>query len=191
MTRFQSSIALCSFMLFAFVIMITSCSNPTQKEKKKIAAPKVVPNIKHLELKTRSSKKKVAARAYYHKNIVSFSKGKPTIDLKTIADLTNTPVNLVVLYEARAPWAQIFKSGVLEITGNQKLNRILDTYGLQITQQFAIDNSNEGIVMEPLTSLEDPLKTAQDISEVDHVLMVHIKELPQSHPSEEIAKRAK
>jgi len=85
-----------------------------------------------------------------------------------------------VLYETNAPWAEIFNSGKFEITGDDHLNGLMESYNLQIIQQFAIDDANEGIVMQPTVILDDPVEAAREISMVDHVLMVHVKEIPAS-----------
>ncbi|WP_052595132.1 hypothetical protein [Aureispira sp. CCB-QB1] len=131
-------------------------------------------------LGTRTVKKKVAAKAYYYKSLASFEKGKVSLELEDLASLADKKVSLVVLYEANAPWAQIFSSGEFSITGDDHLNGLMESYNLQIIQQFAIDDANEGIVMEPKEILEDPIEAAREVSMVEHVLMVHVKEVPES-----------
>lgn len=160
------------FLLFN----LTNCTNK-QKEYKKISS--ISPKLDLPQTKTRAIKKKVAAKAYYYRNLASISKGKSDLSLKDIANIKDKKINLVVLYQANAPWAHIFSTGRFEITGDDRLNGLMESYDLEIIQQFVIDDSNEGIVIEAKTQLDNPVEMAREISMVDHVLMVHIKELPE------------
>jgi hypothetical protein len=169
-----------SFFASFLSLFVISCSNnattDTVDNNTTVKADSSVTDT--IAAGTRTIKKKIAAESYYYKNLITVENGMITSKLKDLANLADKKVNLVVLYEADAPWAQIFNSGAFEITGDDQLNTLMEYYGLQIIQQFAIDASNEGIVMEPISLLENPIETAREVSTVEHVLMVHIKEIP-------------
>lgn len=170
-----------SFLISFSSLFLISCTNSEATDTTITTTVKVDSSITDtISSGTRTVKKKIAAESYYYKNLVTFEKGKTTTKLEDLANLTDKKVNLVVLYEADAPWAQIFNSGAFEITGNDQMNALMTSYNLQIIQQFAIDDSNEGIVMEPTVILNNPIETAREVSMVDHVLMVHIKEVPNT-----------
>lgn len=171
------------FGFFASFLSLTtvSCTNNETTDTTSATTVKADSSIADTSsLGTRTVKNKVAAKSYYYNNLASFKKGKATLELEDLASLAGKKVSLVVLYEANAPWAEFFNSGKFEVTGNDHMNGLMDSYNLQITQQFAIDDANEGIVMEPKTALENPIEAAREVSMVDHVLMVHLKEVPTS-----------
>lgn len=138
-------------------------------------------------LNTRNLTHKVSAKAYHYKSLASFTKGKAEVQLTDLAQLQGKLVNLVLLYEATAPWADNFDRGEYAITGNDVLDGLLQSYNLEITQQFAIDDENEGIVIESKTALEDPIEAARKLSLVEHVLMVHVKEVPSNENTSDTA----
>lgn len=87
--------------------------------------------------------------------------------------------NLVVVYESDAPWAEVFNTGKYAKTGNETMNGIMESYELTIIEQIEIDESNECIVLEINDILEMPMDAARELSLVDHVIMVYVKEMPQ------------
>ena len=93
-------------------------------------------------------------------------------------DFEGKAVNLVVLYDTEAPWADVFNSGDVSKTGDDKFNSLLGMYDLAIIKQFELDEMNEGIVLEPNASISDPVEAAREISMIDYVMMVHVKEVP-------------
>lgn len=170
-----------SFFASFLSLIIVSCTNETTTNTTNTTTVTSDSSIADTSaMGTRTVKKKVAAKSYYYKNLASFEKGKTTLELEDLADLTDKKVSLVVLYEANAPWAEIFNSGKFEITGDDHMNGLMQSYNLQIIQQFAIDQANEGIVMEPKLTLENPIEAARELSMVEYVLMVHVKEVPKS-----------
>ena len=46
------------------------------------------------------------------------------------------------------------------------------------------DDDTEGLVLDPLESIENPIEAAREISLIDNVLMVQIKEVPVEEPVE-------
>lgn len=183
---------LTNLLSFGFIVLLislstVSCTNETPPNNHITSIKTDTSVTDSSELKTRALKKKIASKAYYYKSLASFANGKATLSLNDLASLEGKEVNLVVLYEANAPWAKVFNSGKFGITGNDILNGLMESYELQIIQQFAIDDANEGIVMEAKTKLDNPVETARELSMVDHVLMVHVKEIPQTQNSMETA----
>lgn len=165
-----------SFVLLTVFFLATSCAD--QADNNKMTTDSTgEDNSKNLNTRA-LKKKKVESKAYYYKSLASFKKGETNVDLSTLADLQGKQVNLVVLYDATAPWAEIFSEGEFSITGDDQLNGLMASYELEIIQQFALDAENEGIVMEPAATLENPIEAARELSMVDHVLMVEVKEVP-------------
>ena len=129
---------------------------------------------------TRAVKKKVAAEAYYYRTLASFVNGSLTLTIMDEPEYNVQQVNLVVLYEASAPWAELLDAGLPQVTGNNNLNDLLQSYDLQIVKQFTIDRNNKGLVLESSEKLYDPVETARRLSLIEHVLMVNIKEIPSN-----------
>lgn len=173
MKKYQSILSLFCFVAF-FSILVSSCASNDTTD--------IDPN-----LNTRNLMQKVSAKAYHYKNLASFAKGKAEMQLTDLAQLQGKQVNLILLYEASAPWADNFDRGEYSITGNDILDGLLKSYNLEITQQFAIDEENEGIVIESKTALDSPIEAARQLSLVDHVLMVHLKEVPSNENAEDTA----
>jgi len=157
-----------------FASVIVSCSSDNIKSSTVSTS-----DIESTELNTRGNVSKVASKAYYYNSVASFVNGNSKMDLNDIVDLEGTQVNFVVLYEASAPWAETFNSGKYDITGDDKLNNLMETYQLEIVKQFDIDEDNEGFVLEHIGELLDnPIEMARKLSTVDYVYMVHVKEIP-------------
>lgn len=155
-------------------VMVVSCSSDKTE-----TADANTADVESTDLNTRGMASKVSAKAYYYKSLASFTHGQAKMDLKDLASLEGKKVNLVVLYEADAPWAETFNSGKYDKTGNDNLNGLMESYELEIVRQFAIDEDNEGLVLEPNAILENAVETARELSMIDNVLMVHVKEVPQ------------
>jgi len=124
---------------------------------------------------------KIAAKSYYYKNLARLEKGKITLESDDWTNVIDKKIHFVVLYKANAPWAEVFKSGIFDITGNDEMNGLMASYDLKIIKQFSIDPSNEGIVIEPKIILENPIEAALKISMVEYVLLVNIKEVPTTN----------
>jgi len=161
-------------LLTILSIMVVSCSSDQTE-----TTDTNTTDVESTEINTRSASSKIAAKAFYYNSLATFKDGSADVDIAKLATLKGKKVNLVVLYEADALWAEIFNSGKYDQTGNDVFNGLMASYELDIIQQFAIDEDNEGLVLEPNTLLENPVEAAREISMVDHVLMVQIKEVPQ------------
>lgn len=165
-----------SILLFVS-LLLSSCENSINSEEKLAAAP--APQEVEAEINTRGNQQQVAIKAYHYKTLAAFKKGQAeNISLEALAALAGKQINLVVLYESVAPWAAPFNEGKYETTGNDHLNGLMEAYNLEIVKQFAIDADNEGLVLESNTALEDPVEAAKELSMIDHVLMVEVKEVP-------------
>jgi hypothetical protein len=174
MKRIKTVLTFSFFASFLSLIVISCTStNDETTSTTDIATVRINSPIKD----TRNANK-IAAKSYYYKNLVTLEKGKTTFELDDLANLVNKKVHFVVLYKADAPWAEIFQSGEFEITGDDQMNGLMAAYDLKIIKRFTIDGSNEGIVMEPKSILENPIEAALKVSMVEHVLMVNIKEVP-------------
>lgn len=177
-----------SFFASFLSVAVVSCSSNETTNTTDLAATNTTTAVAKIDSSitdtiisgTRDVKQNIAAKSYYYKNLASFEKGETKTRLEDLANLADKKVSLVVLYEAGAPWAEIFHSGNFEITGDDQMNGLMASYNLQITAQFVINDSNEGIVMEPNEMLENPLEAARELSMVDHVLMVNLKEVPST-----------
>ncbi|BDS10227.1 hypothetical protein [Aureispira anguillae] len=71
----------------------------------------------------------------------------------------------------------VIYNGDLEQMSTQKDSKfklLLDTYGLEITDPFEIDEEHKGIVLVPTTALPLPIEIGKEISLLDEVLMVEV-----------------
>lgn len=166
------------FQCFSFVVvssfLLTSCSDTANTDK---MTSEIIQNDLS---STRSTKvaKKIQSKAYYYKSLATFTKGSSDIKLDKLVALAGKKVTLVVLYEGTAPWASVFNSGNVTKTGNESFNALLDSYNMSITKQFEIDDETEGLSIEPNMLLDNPTEAAKEISMIDYVLMVQVKEVP-------------
>ena len=163
--------------IFLILLLLNSCSSSTAPNSELAQTP--VTTEKESSVNTRGTQQQVAVKAYHYKTLASFKKGKAEVSLQDLAAFAGKQINLVILYEAVAPWAEGFNDGYYSTTGNDHLNGLMESYNLEIIKQFAIDGDNEGLVLEPNTALTDPVEAAKDLSMVEHVLMVEVKEVPE------------
>jgi hypothetical protein len=177
-----------NFLQFSFVIAIAAFMTVSCASDQTETTVESMPNIESNEdITTRAVKKRVDSKAYYYKSLAEFKKGQATVDLAQLADLQGKQVNFVVIYDAIAPWAEGFAEGNVKTTGDDMLNGLMDSYELEIVKQFEIDDTNEGFVLEPNTMLENAVETAREISMIEHILMVQVKEVPSDVTETETA----
>lgn len=163
--------------LFLILLLLNSCSNNTTPNSELAQTPTTTAT--ESSVNTRGTQQQIAIKAYHYKTLASFKKGEAEISIQDLATLTGKQINLVVLYEAVAPWAEGFNDGYYSSTGNDYLNGLMESYNLEIIKQFSIDGDNEGLVLEPNAALSNPVEAAKDLSMVEHVLMVEVKEVPE------------
>lgn len=168
-------ISLMSLWMFSILV---SCGNvEDNSSSENIMTPE------ETEINTRSQESQIA-KAYHYKSLASFAKGEAKLELTDMAALAGKLVNLVVIYESVAPWAESLSAGKYDIVEDDKLNGLISSYNLTVTQQFAIDEDNHGIVLEAKKQLENPIEAAREISLQTHVLMVHVKDVPSPENTE-------
>lgn len=123
-----------------------------------------------------------------YKTLAAFKGGQATMDLAQIAALQDKNVSLVVLYESNATWAKPFGEGNFAKTGDDRFNGLLESYELSIVKHFELDEMNEGIVLEGAQGkVGNPVEAAREISMIDNVLMVEVKEVPQNTKTETVS----
>lgn len=157
-------------------LLLGSCGDTTTPTEGITAAP--ASTEVESAINTRGTQQAVAIKAYHYKTLASFKKGEVEFTLDDVAAFAGKQINLVVLYEAVAPWAEVFNEGKYSTTGDDNLNGLMASYNLEIVKQFAIDPDNEGLILESNTTLDDPIAAAKELSMIDHVLMVEVKEVP-------------
>lgn len=165
---------ICTITGILALLLITACNQPAP-------TPEPTADVESSTLNTRSTQQRIEVAAYHYKTLASFRDGEVQ-HIADVANLAGEKVNFVLLYEALAPWAEGFSTGDYTKTGNDHLNGLMEVYNMEIVKQFAIDDENEGLVLEPNALVEDPIGAAKDLSLIDHVLMVEVKEVP---PTEE------
>ena len=165
-----------SIMLFMSLLM-GACGDASTPNGELTTIP--TPIEAETSINTRGNQQHVAIKAYHYKTLAAFKKGQVEVSLESLAALAGKQINLVVLYESVAPWAEAFNEGNYNTTGNDHLNGLMQAYELEIVKQFAIDVDNEGLVLEPNAILSDPVEAAKKLSMIDHVLMVEVKEVPR------------
>ncbi len=123
-----------------------------------------------------------------YKTLAAFKGGKATMDLAQLAALQDKNVSIVVLYESNAAWAKPFGDGNFAKTGDDRFNGLLESYELSIVKHFELDEMNEGIVLEGAQGkVGNPVEAAREISMVDNVLMVEVKEAPVNQKTETVS----
>lgn len=170
--KFLNNLLPLGFLTILSFIVISCSSDQTE------TAEANTTDVESTEINTRGAASKVSAKEYYYTDLAIFSEGLADTDLETLAALEGTKVNLVILYEADAPWAEVFSFGKYEETGNDAFNNLMTSYELDIVQQFAIDQDSEGLVLESNELLENPVEAARKLSLIENVSMVQIKEIP-------------
>ncbi len=124
-----------SLMLFVS-LLAGSCGDATTTSSDLTPAP--APTSEEVEeINTRGTQQQVAIKEYHYKTLAAFNKGQAEFSLNDLAALAGKQINLVVLYEARAPWAEIFNEGRFNTTGDDNLNGLMAAYNLEIVKQFA------------------------------------------------------
>jgi hypothetical protein len=63
---------------------------------------------------------------------------------------------------------------------NNELRAIIETYELQLTAPFEVDETMKGIVLRTYYTLDNPLEIAKEISRCAEVMMVEAKNLPEA-----------
>lgn len=166
-------------LMIAFLAFFAACTNNQASNKATATSDESIE-------KTRSMNATLAHKALGYKSLAEFKKGEyaGTMKLEDLGKLEGKSVNLVVLYDTEAPWAEIFNGGDVSKTGDENFNELIKVYNLAIVKQFELDEMNEGLVLEPNGDMGDPVQAARDISMIDYVLMVHVKEVPTDEPSE-------
>ncbi|MCP4443679.1 MAG: hypothetical protein GY810_32645 [Aureispira sp.] len=172
-----------SLFVALVAVFTVACNNAEKTDKAESTDAVENKDAEAAEFQTRSLK--AVAAEYSYKSMATFQKGKSLndVDLNVLSDLEGKKVNLVVLYDSEAPWAEVFGTGDVSKTGDDTFNGLLDSYELAITKQFELDDMNEGLVLEPNEGLVSPVEAAREISMVDYILMVHVKEVPADNPN--------
>lgn len=160
-----------SAVLCLFLVVACQPSNPSES----VAAP-TEEDTKTL----RTPAKHINSKAYNYKTLAAFENGKISTDFKAAMDFADKEINFMVLYESEAPWADSFDVGQYAATGDETFNALIETYQLKIIDQFEIDDLHEGLILEALSKIENPIEAAREISLVDHVAMVQLKEVPKA-----------
>jgi hypothetical protein len=176
---FNLSLALAIFT----ALFLTSCGENNTKIASAINAEgqAIDPTGRTLTEAPMAAGKSQIASEYSYKTLASYQKGKAIVAMAELADLQNESISLVVLYEAGAAWSKVFQTGDFSKTGNDVLNGLMASYGLAITKHFDLDEFNEGIVLDSGTGkVANPVEAAREISMVDGVLMVEVKQAPKA-----------
>jgi hypothetical protein len=109
------------------------------------------------------------------KSLMSFEGGKTLVggDEPNTDDAANS--TLVVLYEKNAPWAKSFDLGQFEMTNDEDFDNIMKIYGLKVQKVFNLDTDHDGVVLKPISPLADFKTPGLELSNINHVIMVHLK----------------
>lgn len=171
-----------SFVLAIFASFVfSSCSNDKAAQIASQAAQVNTNSNTSRALEAASSENAIAKEYNGYKTLAAFKNGKAQMDLATLANLENEAVSIVVLYETGAIWAKNFNAGDYSKTGNDIFNGLLESYELAITKHFELDEFNEGIVLESgKGQVSNPVEAAREISMVESVLMVEVKQAPKA-----------
>jgi|GEM_PF-6392440 len=167
-------------LLFLFAVgLFTACQNNI--DKKDLGASVV--DTKSMDKTRAGQQKKIKAKAYYYPSLVAFEKGKSQEDLSLtllnkVNEMEQKEYNYVVLYDAATSWAEVFGTGDYSQTGNDQFNELLASHNLLIVQQFEVDDMSEGLVLAPNATVDSPVEVARELSLIQDVMMVQLKEVP-------------
>jgi len=121
--------------------------------------------------------KKVSAKVLSYQSLATFENGAATLSLKDIADVNDKKINLVVLFDVSAPWANSIDVSNQAIE-NQPIKTLIDSYELTMLQEFDLDDENKGLVFD-INHQNTPVEAARELSMIEHIVLVHVKEVPQ------------
>jgi hypothetical protein len=153
-----------SSIALMFIFFVASCSLQAQKKDKDV------------NLNLRALSQKSYPEMYHYKTIASFAKGESIGELPEM--LEDRQISLAVVYDSDAPWAEVFNTGKINQTGNYIFNQLLNAYKMSIRNQFQIDGYNECLILDLNAPIEDVAQACKDISTIDHILVVNIKQWP-------------
>ncbi|WCL81427.1 hypothetical protein PPO43_15735 [Saprospira sp. CCB-QB6] len=167
-------------LLFLFAVgLFAACQNNV--DQKDLSASVV--DTENMDKTRAGQQKKVKAKAYYYPSLVAFEKGQSQQDLSLTAlnkinEMEQKEYNYVVLYDAATSWAEVFSTGDYSQTGNDQFNELLASHNLLIVQQFEVDDMSEGLVLAPNANVDSPVEVARELSLIQDVMMVQLKEVP-------------
>lgn len=169
------------FVALLAVLFLASCSSENNN--------KMTSSMNVAEANKTRNARAVAAE-YQYKSLATFKKGQSSFTLDQMAALAGKQISIVLIYEIEAPWAAAFKEGKLDKTGDDTFNARLEEYSLKIAKQFPIDEAMDALVLEGKEGLDPKaaVDAARDLSMIDHVAMVEVKEIPAQQPTTETAK---
>lgn len=72
---------------------------------------------------------------------------------------------------------------VILFSSTSHLRALIETYELQLSDPFEIDEHMKGIILHSYDELSDPIEIAKEISQCEEVLMVEAKNLPETTDS--------
>ena len=165
-------IAAFSLVLATFIFGLSACQTSIEEA----ASSAVSAN--------RAANKAMAAE-YGYKALAAYKNGRgmQELSLEQLADLEGQAIGLMVLFEADAPWAANLENGAQK-TGNDQLNGHMEAFGLKIAKKVEIDDFLAGLFLEgDELNAKLAVEAAKEISLVDNVMMVEVKEIPKDRPS--------
>ncbi len=101
---------------------------------------------------------------------------------KILQSTSNRSMENIAKESTEISFSVIYEGDLDEIlfSSTSHLRALVETYELQLSEPFEIDERMKGIVMRSYTTLKNPLEIAKEISRCEEVLMVEAKNLPET-----------
>lgn len=106
----------------------------------------------------------------------------PILDLMTSAVIAQSPthraINTLKLQEEnRLSFSVIYVGNLDEIMMDEEsdFRLMVDDYAFNLKRPFQIDGQLKGITLEVTQDLDDPIEVAKEISQIEEVMMVEVK----------------
>lgn len=106
----------------------------------------------------------------------------PILDLMTSAVIAQSPTNRAIVIdevkeEVKFSFSVIYVGDLdkIMLDENSDLRLLVDDYGFNLKSPFQIDEEMKGIVLESIQDLDDPIEVAKEISQIEEVIMVEVK----------------
>lgn len=101
---------------------------------------------------------------------------------KLVAETSNRTIKSVVEENTEISFSVIYTGDLEEILFNSTshLRALIESYELQLSDPFEVNDNMKGIVLHSYEMLENPLEIAKEISQCEEVLMVEAKNLPEN-----------
>lgn len=101
---------------------------------------------------------------------------------KLLQQTSNRTIKPIIEEKTEVSFSVIYTGDLDQIlfSSTSHLRALIETYELQLSDPFEVDETMKGIVLHSYDALSNPLEIAKEISQCKEVLMVEAKNLPET-----------